>query len=216
MAYQECPNGHIYDTDQFPECPYCRGGGNRINFDNGAFSGGIGKTVAANGMQPMNFGGGSDAIGATVAPAAYRQKKEEQAEPRTDVGKTVAAFKKKMNIEPAAGWLVCFEGPEKGNDYRVYAKINRIGRGEKMDICIKNDNMISRENHARLAYDEKHNCFHLIPGDGENTVYINEEPVYVPTKLASHDIIEIGECKLLFVPLCDDRFTWETGPRKEE
>lgn len=25
MAIQECGNGHLYDTDQYASCPYCRG-----------------------------------------------------------------------------------------------------------------------------------------------------------------------------------------------
>lgn len=198
MAVQECGNGHLYDTDQYASCPYCQGGGNRINFGES----GVGKTVAVTPAAEME-------IGATVAPAAYAKQE------KSDVGKTVGVFQKKMSFEPVVGWLVCIEGAEKGKDYRIYGKNNTIGRSERMDICIKGDATISRENHAKLAYDEKHNAFHLIPADSTNTIYLNDEPVYVPAKLKAYDLIEFGDCKLLFVPFCGEHFTWQNGLKQE-
>ena len=193
MALQECGNGHIYDTDQYATCPYCAGGINRIDFGAGSE---VGKTVAGS-VSP------STEIGATVAPSGYRER-------QTDIGKTVGVFQKKMSFDPVVGWLVCIEGPEKGKDYRIYGKNNTIGRCDNMDICLKGDSSISRENHARLAYDRKHNAFHIIPADGANPVYLNDEPVYVPMKLTANDIIEIGDFKLIFVPFCNENFVWDT------
>ena len=154
------------------------------------------------------MGGGSE-IGATVAPSSYRKKEEKKEE--EDIGKTVGVFQKELKIEPVVGWLVCVEGPDKGKDYRIWAKNNTIGRSEKMDICIKGDTTISRENHARLAYDEKHNKYHLIPAESTNNIYLNDEPIYVPSVIEAYDVIEFGETKLIFVPLCNDKFTWRDG-----
>ncbi len=201
MALQECGNGHIYDTDQYASCPYCSGGGNRIDFGG---SSEIGKTVPGTGF-------GSSNVGATVAPSGYRQEKKDN-----DVGKTVGAFQKKMKFEPVVGWLVCVEGPEKGKDYRIYGRNNTIGRGENSDICLKGDSTISRENHCRLAYDAKHNAFHIIPGEGTNLVYLNDEPVYVPTALKDGDVVEIGDFKLNFVPFCKDDFKWDMDKNKKD
>lgn len=207
MALQECANGHLYDTDQYPTCPYCSGGANMINF--GAANE-VGRTVAAtNAVVPP-----ISEVGSTVAPQAYMKKEEPK--PSSDIGKTVGVFQRKMNFEPVVGWLVCISGPEKGKDFRIYGKNNTVGRSEKMDICIKGDTTISRENHARLAYDEKHNAFHLIPAESTNTIYLNDEPVYVPAKLTARDIIEFGDCKLMFVPLCDDNFSWKNLPKSGE
>ena len=72
------------------------------------------------------------------------------------IGKTVGVFQRRGGCEPVVGWLVCTEGGEKGRDFRLLAKINTIGRSERMDVCIKNDPAISRENHARIGYDQKH------------------------------------------------------------
>jgi sarcosine oxidase delta subunit len=219
MAFTECANGHLYDPDQYATCPYCNGGGNRIEFS-GAGSSDIGKTAPVGGgfgpssSSGSSFGapsGGMSEIGATVAPQSYRKKEEAKEE---DTGKTVGVFKKSMNLEPVVGWLVCIEGTEKGKDFRIWAKNNTIGRSEKMDICIKGDTTISRENHARLAYDEKHNKYHLIPAESTNNIYLNEEPIYVPSVLEAYDVIELGESRFIFVPLCNDRFDWKDGLKK--
>lgn len=204
MALMECANGHLYDTDMNASCPYCNGGSNMIDFSAGSGSG-VGKTVPVGaGFGPSGTRQSQSEIGATVAPAAYVKKQEED-------NRTVGIFQKRMDIEPIVGWLVCVDGADKGKDYRLYGKNNTIGRSEKMDVYIKNDPTISRENHARLAYDQKHNDFHLIPADATNNIYVNDEPIYVPTTLRAYDLIELGDTKVVFVPFCSDRFTWKNG-----
>lgn len=222
MAFVECGSGHVYDTNQYQACPYCNGGGNRIVFGNGGANPGIGKTVGVMGVQP-----GYEGVGSTVAPTNYQNQvagnvsgNQNQfgvnAAPRSnavnDTGKTVGVFQKSMKIEPVVGWLVCIEGPDKGKDFRILAKNNSVGRSDTNDICIKGDTTISRENQARIAYDEKNNAFHLIPGESANNIYIGEEPVYVPTVLEENTVIEMGETKLMFVPFCGERHIW----KKEE
>ena len=211
MAFVECGAGHVYDTNQYQACPYCNGGGNQIVFGNGPMDCGIGKTVGVMGAQPVY-----ENVGATVAPMNYQNQFNTSVESKpvenNDTGKTVGVFKKSMKIEPVVGWLVCIEGADKGKDFSILAKNNSIGRGESMDICIKGDTTISRENQARIAYDEKNNAFHLIPGESANNIYIGTEPIYVPTVLEENTVIEIGETKLMFVPFCGERFLW----KKEE
>ncbi len=214
MAFTECGNGHLYDSDQYASCPYCNGGVKRIEFGAGGDYG-IGKTepvgagYGALGSSEYETMGGSE-IGATVAPQSYRKQKEEE----ENTGKTVGVFQKNMKLEPVVGWLVCIEGPDKGKDFRIWAKNNTIGRSEKMDICIKGDITVSRENHARLAYDEKHNNFHLIPAENTNNIYLNDESVYIPVRLESYDVIEFGDSKFVFVPFCNEKFTWRDGLRQ--
>lgn len=203
MALVECGNGHIYDDSQYQACPYCNGGETQNRVEFAGAPGSVGKTVPVGGgyvdQVPMQ-----QPLGATVAPRNYVTSKE-------DTGKTVAVFQKTMKLEPVVGWFVCIEGPEKGKDYRILAKNNTIGRGEQMDICIKGDSTISRENHARIGYDEKHNVFHLIPGESANNIYVNEEPVYVPVKMTQGDIVELGETKLVFMPFCREGYNWKCG-----
>lgn len=223
MAITECGSGHVYDTDQYAVCPYCNSGNTMIQFGGGngagrtVAPGGFGRTAAPQGFgsampaQPMMRPAGNqgyEELGKTVAPESFRKAQEQE-------NKTVAVFQKHMNLDPVVGWLVCIEGPEKGKDYRLWSKINTIGRSDSMDICIK-DPTISKENHARLAYDPKHNNFRLIPGNSTNNIYLNDEPIYTPMMLAAYDVIELGDSKLVFVPFCCDRFTWTADtPRGE-
>lgn len=215
MAVLECPNGHLYDSNLYSACPYCRGGSNMINFDQGnktTAPGGFGSpsnaTVAPDGYaqqavnQTVPIHDPAEDVGKTVAPESYiRQAAEEN--------KTVAAFQKQYDLDPVVGWLVCVEGAGKGRSYELYARINAIGRGSGNDVCIQGDATISRERHARLAYDPRHNSYQLIPGESTNNIYLNDQPVYVPAKLEAYDLVELGESKFLFIPLCGDRFRWE-------
>jgi len=204
MALTECANGHLYDTTQYESCPYCQGSINRVEFV--APNGSIGKTVGFD-TPNVNMVVNTPEIGATVAPAVYRG----QMETANDTGKTVAVLQKSMKIEPIVGWIVCVEGADKGKDYRILAKNNTIGRSEKMDICIKGDTTISRENHAKIAYDMKHNMFHIIPGDSTNLIYVNDMAIYVPTEIIPYDLIELGDSKFVFVPFCTNQFNWQDG-----
>lgn len=129
--------------------------------------------------------------------------------PVTAAGKTVGMMQEKMGFDPVVGWLACVEGPSRGKSYTVRGGINSIGRSERMDITITGDMTISAENHAKLSYSDRNNRFNLIPGDGRNIVYLNGEEVFSATPLNAYDLIDFGETKLLFIPLCGEKFTWK-------
>lgn len=111
-------------------------------------------------------------------------------------------------FSPAVGWLACIEGPARGTDYRVRCGYNYIGRSEHMDICVRGDNQISRERHAQIAYDNKENVFFFGPADGKSIVRVNDKMIMGPTQIQAYDILSVGSTKLLFVPLCGERFNW--------
>ena len=221
-----CGFGHIYDSDQYASCPYCNRGTRAIFFG----SGGSGRISAAD----VDVGGDGvqgdyqrtvapsypDSVDKTVAPGGPSYvsdntigkteipdylKKQMETDERN---KTIGIFKKKTGLDPMVGWLVCIEGPEKGSDYRLFNRINTIGRGEDNDVVIRSEQTISQKSHAKLAYDEKHNNYQMIPGDGRNITYVNDVPLYVPQLLHAYDVIEFGETKLIFIPLCSEQFHW--------
>ena len=209
-----CSAGHVYDADQFASCPYCNRNTRAIQFGAAggyiptAAPGGYGNTAAPGGYDAaIPPTGGRDAtIGATVMPEAIRRRMEQERDNRT-----VGEFKRKLGYEPVVGWLVCVEGPEVGKDYRLYGRINTIGRAEDNDVVLAQEHTVSQKNHVRLAYDARHNNYQLIPGDGSNVTYLNDEPLYVPQRLNAYDVLEMGETKLMFIPLCNDRFRWPTS-----
>lgn len=179
IKLKQCDNGHFYDEKRFESCPYCQEGS------------GVGKTVAA------------DMVGKTVAAMPNGGMQE------ADCGKTVGIIQKTIGIDPAVGFLVCIEGPHKGADYKLCAGRNFIGRAAAMDISLADDDTVSRESHALVTYDAKHNRFSLSPGQGRGITYCNDEQVEMVLPLTAYDIIEVGKSKLIFLPLCGEKFRWD-------
>lgn len=209
MDMKRCEKGHFYDSERTPSCPYCNtdinGGINRpLNSDLGS------KTVAIS-SQPNEIikdpplPAEESSISKTI-PMNFSNPVNPS---RTDNEKTVAIMRKDKGIDPVVGWLVCTEGADKGRDYRIRAERNFIGRSEKMDICIRGDDTISRESHAVISYDARKNTFRLFQGEGKGIVYHNDDEVITPVVLQPYDLIEMGKTKLVFIPLCGERFKWE-------
>lgn len=127
-----------------------------------------------------------------------------------EIGATEPVFVNQVHgFSPVVGWLVCIEGPDRGRDYRIHAGYNSIGRASHMDICITGDQKISREKHAMIAFDPDEKLFYFGPVDGKNLVKLNNKLVMMPNELHGYDVVTIGSSKLMFVPFCGDRFSWE-------
>lgn len=125
-----------------------------------------------------------------------------------DSDRTMLVMQKETGVDPVVGWLVCVKGGEKGQDHRIHADNNYIGRSEKMDICIRGDDTVSRENHAVISYDTRSNVFYFAPAGGRGIVRINGKAALTTEELKAFDKIEIGATALLFVPFCGERFRW--------
>ena len=121
---------------------------------------------------------------------------------------STATVKKKIGIDPADGFLICIEGPHRGTDFRLVSGRNFIGRAAAMDVSLPDDDTVSRESHALVTYDAKHNAFSLSPGQGRGITYCNDEQVEMVHPLKAYDIIEVGKSRLLFLPLCSQQFQW--------
>lgn len=117
--------------------------------------------------------------------------------------------------EPVVGWLVCISGGYIGNSFNLYAGKNTIGRDSNNRLVLANDKSISRNKHAIIVYEPKKRNFFLQPGDSTGLTYLNDDYIDQSAKLKPRDIIELGSTKLLFVPLCDDNFSWEDYINKE-
>lgn len=231
MSQIECGRGHLYDPDQYPACPYCNGG-QRITVASAGRTAPIGRPVtAARRTAPLSgpsvtapqktaplSGISVTAPQKTAPPRGYGEPRPEPVQtpppaPGVSVmaaNKTVGMMQSQMGFDPVVGWLACVAGPSKGKSYTIRGGINAIGRSERMDIMVTGDLKISAENHAKISYSEKNNRFNLLPGEGRNIVYLNDEEVFAPMPLQAYDVIDFGETRLLFVPLCGERFTWKT------
>lgn len=225
MEMKKCENGHYYDASVNASCPYCdsAAGGATMPLAGGAdsgktmalgesYGGDSGKTLPLGGSYGGDSGktlplGGGDS-GKTLPLVPQDKAAAGKSEYPDDDGRTVALIKKSIGIDPVVGWLVCVSGEEKGRDYRIHADNNFIGRSERMDICIRGDETISRENHAIISYDTVDQLFYFSPGDGRSIVRYNGKALFQTTELKSHDRIIIGKTELIFVPFCTEAFSW--------
>jgi hypothetical protein len=203
MNMKQCEQGgHFYDASVHQSCPYCTNSG-------------VGATIGLTkpGVMPA---------AAPVAPAIpvaqplpvaqpvvnHNYAQVPAALPVSDVGRTVAIMKEDIGIDPVVGWLVCMSGKDKGRDFRIHSDNNYIGRSDKMDICIRGDDTVSRDNHAVISYDPREKIFYFTPGDGRSIVRLNEKGVFSTTELKKHDLLEVGKTILKFIPLCGEDFDW--------
>jgi hypothetical protein len=205
MALKRCENGHYFDPGKHTACPSC--GVQNINFEPTRQKDPSADAGPGVGLGP---GAGAGAAGGAGAQTAARPSPDAARAPRpSDDGKTVSLIRKKAGIDPVVGWLVCVAGADRGRDFRIRSEKNFIGRAETMDVCIPGDDTISRENHAIISFNPKSCQFKLHPGESRGLVYLNGEEVDQPSGIKAGDNIELGQTKLMFVPLCTDAFTWE-------
>jgi hypothetical protein len=111
--------------------------------------------------------------------------------------------------DPVVGWLAIVEGPGRGASLNIGYGNNRIGRAPTENVSLDfGDEEISRENHATITFDGRHRRFYLLPGQGRNLVYVNDQPVMSPQELSGGEEILLGQTKLRFVPFCSKSFDW--------
>lgn len=201
MEMRKCEKGHYYDASVHSDCPYCDEAG----------MGNVGMTMAltsagsdAGRTMPL-----TSALGTGADSGMTRPLFESVQQSNNNEGRTVALIKHDMGIDPVVGWMVCVSGKEKGRDYRIHSDNNYVGRSEKMDICIRGDETISRENQAVIAYDAADKTYYFSPGDGRSIVRVNDKAVFQTTELKAYDRVTIGKTVLLFMPLCGEKFEWE-------
>ena len=127
-------------------------------------------------------------------------------------GVTVGIFQKHTGIDPVVGWLVCVRGTNKGRDYRLHSDLNKLGRAPNMDVCIEGDEAISRENHCQIAFSPRSKTFSVVPGDGRNISYLNNEDVLSAMRLKAYDRLDLGDSSFIFI-LFD--FDWETTTKRQ-
>ncbi len=216
MELKKCQNGHYYDASIYEECPTCKEtqyGGRTMGLSEER------ETPFPIPPQDERTAPLQDGYTAPVQNGYTAPLKDGYTVPLTDDryagprnlddGQTVAVVHQELGIDPVVGWLVSVSGQEKGRDYRIHSDNNFIGRSETMDIRIRGDETISRINHAVVAYDTRDKIFYFAPGGGRSINRVNGKAVLAMVPLNAYDEIEIGRTRLIFVPLCGERFEWK-------
>lgn len=206
MTLVKCPNGHYYDSSRFGNnCPHCG--------MSGAASIGADQTTV-----PLNIPDAPQPANAVTEPLTVSQPVVSQPANVTvpivsDDDRTLPVTADMLDgmVEkpaPVVGWLVCTDGVNKGTDYRLHQGRNFIGRSPEMDVCILGDNTVSRSSHAIVVYDPRSNVYLAQPGSSKELFYVNDKLVLNPVELKTMDLLNIGDTKLMFVPLCGELFHW--------
>ena len=223
MEIVRCSKGHFYDSEENATCPMCAAEAARNKNP-------IGNNILPDGIIGTSYFDDGNTPSPTL-PVDPNGGKVQPYQPTVSAGLQdtqsndnggMGAFPKTMPLtpptflsegdattfDPVVGWLVCIEGATKGTDYRIHSQNNYIGRSAKMDISIPEDSHISAENSAIIAYDNEDRTFYFGPCSGRNIVRVNGRPALSVEKIEAYDVLTIGTTKLLFVPLCGDRFDW--------
>lgn len=128
---------------------------------------------------------------------------------REESSKTVAIYSDLSNDEPVVGWLVCVKGTSFGQSFNLIAGKNTIGRSLQMDVDLVSEESVSRNTHAIIIYEPKKRQFILKAGDSSGLTYLNDELVLDHLIIKAYDKIQLGECEMIFVPFCNEKFTWD-------
>jgi FHA domain len=207
MAMVQCQDGHLYDDRKHTHCPHCPVPGLRDVTIPGTQAApmsrpGIPETEAA----PRSRGAAPPIRGSAVRGGGNADRGGGAS------GVTVGIFQKHTGMDPVVGWLVCIRGANKGRDYRLHSDLNKLGRAPNMDVCIEGDEAISRENHCQIAFSPRSKTFNIIPGDGRNLSYLNDQDVLSAMRLKAYDRIDLGDSSFIFIPF---EFDWETSTQRD-
>ena len=208
MEMRKCAAGHYYDASMYSCCPYC---GMQRNTE---------VTVAQGMSTPLQSASVSGSFGGTDKTVALGMANSQMIEmpmynqevaPKIDLddNKTIAILQSENGVDPVVGWLVQMDGKNKGKDYRIHSDNNYIGRGEQMDVRIKGDDTISRENQAIITYDNKEKKYYFSPGEGRSVIRLNGKAIFQTSELKAYDKVTIGQTELVFVPFCRNDFSWQ-------
>lgn len=239
MQLKRCGNGHFYDGDKFMECPHCAEnsrGQMQQNLRQGMPSAVPGAAYQEDSVTvPVSAYQEEDSV--TVPVSAYQEEDSvtmpvsayimeaggrgraplrEAVQmavgrmPDEDDGRAANAYQGRGRIiDPVVGWLVCIEGADFGSSFIIKSGRNFVGRSGDMDIVLHGDSSISRVKHAIILYEPKRREFIAQAGESRELFYVNEEVVLNSIRLKQHDILMIGNTKLMFFPCCGENFGWD-------
>ena len=164
MNVIRCGNGHFFDADVTPVCPFC-------NKQEDAPT--IAEMVNESGpdyrndLTIMEIAGDRE-----LGKQLTQMYVEENDTVDDDNEKTIGLSFTAGGINPVVGWLVCEEGPERGRSYPLYAGRNFIGRSHSSDVSIYDDNTITRDNHCSIIFEPNESVFFIAPSQLDFVLYL--------------------------------------------
>lgn len=145
---------------------------------------------------------------ASSLSSVFSKVSEQPKEKPSDEGKTVGFFSTGQVTEPPVGYLICIAGEDFGIGFPLKSGNNAIGRSQSMDVVVM-DPKVSREKQAFVMYEPFKREFYVKPGESSGLCYFNDEVVLASAKMKQYDTIMIGDTKLMLIPVCSDKFSWD-------
>lgn len=113
-------------------------------------------------------------------------------------------------INPVVGWLAIIAGPGRGTVLPLSYGVNDIGRGAGAKVRLDfGDPAIALENQAAIIYTAGSRHFYLQSVAAETR--LNGQPGAASVALTSGDLLQLGQTRLRFVPLCGPDFDWRNN-----
>ena len=184
-----CPDRiHYYDSEKYSECPYCK----RIREGKGAKPTAPAEEEDLKSSKPKVKKRGAHIDRDATAPWYSGEKESEEI------------------FEPVVGWLIAIEGPAKGRDFRLKPGRNVIGRIMEADICIEEDDLLSRE-HTIVYYYSEINNFYVEDNKSKHGTFLlpNKDVIVERKPIKDGDKILVGKTILLLKTLCNEDFQWK-------
>ena len=204
MAVVRCDKGlHFYDNERYDHCPHCGTEANSSWTDMGSEDFNSQVTMSMPEIDPNVI----DTVG-VIHEQSINYEKPKIYVDDIDDDVTMAYYSASKGNDFITGWLVCVEGPDRGRDYRIYHGVNKLGRGDDMDIIIRNDKTISREKVCSLVYDGKDNRFYVLPHTN-GMIYLNGENIREVKEIVTGDSLFIGQSTFEFIAFCKGDRKWQ-------
>lgn len=215
MILKKCDNGHFYNGDKYNRCPHC----------SSARTKSIQKVEDRLQRTEILYDcEQKPEVSEDFVNMSIEQEKDNLMNYKNDTRKSQNNIDSEKTVSiydipestPTVGWLICIEGEHFGEDFRIKTGRNYIGRNFEMDIVLDKAKSISRIKHALIVYDPKNNKFIVQPGESNELIYLNNQVLLTSEELQIYDNIGLGTIQLLFIPLCNKEFSWESHITKEK
>ena len=208
MRQTRCEKGHFYDADRFASCPHCANMAGGMPQGNPTVTKTLDDQVTVTLGKPVQSEQMAQMAQAVPAPQVVEVAAEIRAvTPFDDEPVTQGFFKK--DSDTVVGWLVCTKGVHKGEDFRLRAGRNFIGRGQNMDIKLTGENTVSRDKHAIVLYEPNQRIFLAQMGESHELVYLNGNLLMSNAQMKAYDRLQLGDAELMLIPCCGETFDWQ-------
>lgn len=117
------------------------------------------------------------------------------------------AIARDPQLGPVVGWLAIIAGPGRGEVLPLNYGVNDIGRGAGVRVRLNyGDAMIGADNQAAIIYTARARRFYLQSVAAET--WLNGRLVRSSEELTGGEVLQLGQTRLRFVPLCGPDFDW--------